>query len=87
MNGYDRFFDFQRGRSGSFFTNLFRAISVADHQNLAKLEKGFPEEVEAWRLFAHTEGGLITLLTRLSGYNRTAFAEWYGLVERGKAKS
>ena len=35
--------------AGSFQTALMRAIEKADHINLAKLEKAFPNIVEAFR--------------------------------------
>jgi len=49
MTGYDRYLEFQFNWSGDFFTYLFRAISMADEFNLAKLAEGFPEEVEAYK--------------------------------------
>lgn len=46
-NGYGKYLEFQFHRSGSFMTALFEAIVRADDENLARLAKGFPEEVEA----------------------------------------
>lgn len=46
-NGYGRYLEFQFHRSGDFVTALFNAIGRADDENLARLAKGFPEEVEA----------------------------------------
>lgn len=46
-SGYDRYLEFQYQFTGDFYTLLFRAIAQADDQNLARLEKGFPEEVHA----------------------------------------
>ena len=46
-SGFDRFLEFQYHFTGDFYTHLFRAISQADDQNLERLAKGFPEEVEA----------------------------------------
>lgn len=43
---------------GSFFTSLWKAIVAADLSNLRALEKGFPEEVKAWRSW--TRGDLAT---------------------------
>lgn len=48
-NGYDRYLDFQYGRSGDFMQALFTAIMKADTNNQDKLALGFPEEVEAYR--------------------------------------
>lgn len=52
MKGFDRYLDFQYQRSGGFLTNLFNAIAVADEDNTDALAKGFPEEVEAYRVWA-----------------------------------
>jgi len=46
-SGYDRYLEFQYQHSGDFHEALFRAIALADDQNLARLEKGFPQEVHA----------------------------------------
>ena len=48
-NGYDRYLDKQFGMGGGFFRLLFDTIAKADGDNLAKLEKGFPEEVDAYK--------------------------------------
>jgi hypothetical protein len=45
--GYDRYIEFQFNFAGDFYVALFQAIGRADPDNLAKLEKGFPEEVHA----------------------------------------
>ena len=37
--------------AGSFLTALMRAIELADHINLSKLEKEFPDIVKAYRKF------------------------------------
>ena len=52
MNGFDRYLEFQFRWSGSFYTHLFGAIQQADHKNLEKLAKGFPEEVDAYKTWA-----------------------------------
>lgn len=39
---------------GKFHTALFEAIIAADEPNLAKLERGFPKEVHAFRLWKTT---------------------------------
>jgi hypothetical protein len=46
-SGFDRFLEWQYQFTGDFYTHLFRAIAQADDQNLERLAKGFPEEVEA----------------------------------------
>lgn len=38
--------------AGSFQTALMRAIECADHVNLAKLEKEYPDIVKAFREFS-----------------------------------
>jgi hypothetical protein len=53
MSGYDLFLEFQYNQSGGFFSTLFMAIQLADFENLARLEKGFPEEVDAFRRWSH----------------------------------
>lgn len=63
-NGYDRYLDFQYDRSGDFFRALFRAITLADIDNTAQLAKGFPEEVNAYRVW--TRLGVARFLTLLS---------------------
>ena len=50
-NGYDRYLDFQFGMNGPFFKSLFVAIGKADENNIEKLRKGFPEEVDGYLLF------------------------------------
>ena len=52
LSNEKKFMDFIHGRSGSFYTHLFKAIMVADSHNIEKLRKGFPEcvsVVEHWR--------------------------------------
>lgn len=50
-SGYDRYLDYQYRMSGNFFKALFDAIKQADIDNLPKIEKGFPEEVDGYRLW------------------------------------
>jgi hypothetical protein len=50
-NGYDRFLENMYGRSGYFFHNLFATIRSADAENLSRLAAGFPQEVDAYRLY------------------------------------
>lgn len=56
--------EYQFNWSGDFFTYLFRAISLADESNLAKLARGFPEEVEAYKTW--TRVGRETFLDKCS---------------------
>ena len=63
-NGYDRYLDFQYGRSGDFFRVLFQAITLADSDNTLKLAKGFPEEVNAYKTW--TRIGVEEFLPMLS---------------------
>lgn len=37
---------------GDFHTALFNAIKTADQHNLARLERGFPDEVSGFRAWA-----------------------------------
>jgi hypothetical protein len=52
MNGFDKYLEFQFGLTGSFYTALFRAIHQADEDNLRRLAQGFPEEVEAYKVWS-----------------------------------
>ena len=80
-SGYDRYLDFQYRMSGGFFTHLFQAIAVADGDNTAALEKGYPEEVDAYRVW--TTMGAQALLAFISHCHgcRPRFIEEYGLDE------
>lgn len=49
-------FDWQYHLQGSFFAALAHAIAMADHINLAKLEKAFPDEVKAYFCFSTVDG-------------------------------
>jgi hypothetical protein len=48
--------DFKYNRSGGFYMALWEAIFRADGNNLAKLSKGFPEEVQAYMNFSRVDG-------------------------------
>jgi len=48
-NGFDKYLEYQFQQTGHFFTQLFDLISRADEDNLVKLAKGFPQEVEAYK--------------------------------------
>lgn len=50
----------QFGLYGDFYTTLWNAIKMADEENLGRLHKGFPTEVEGY--LAWTRGGLATEL-------------------------
>ena len=52
MNGFDKYLEFQFGMTGSFYTALFQAIQQADESNLHRLAQGFPEEVEAYKVWS-----------------------------------
>lgn len=52
-SGYDKYLEYQFGMTGDFYTNLFHAIQFADEINTERLRKGFPEEVDAYDLWAH----------------------------------
>lgn len=65
--GEKRLYEWQFGLSGHFFKNLFDAIANADLRNLEKLEKGFPEEVEAYRKFISEEGYWQNLVKKIKG--------------------
>jgi len=52
------------GDLGSFKTALWDAITSADNTNLIKLEKGFPEQVRAYRDYISKDGYWVDVLTR-----------------------
>ena len=64
MSGFDKYLEFQYRQSGSFYKKLWEAIHQADEDNLAKLAEGFPEEVEAYKLW--TRQGAGALLSKVS---------------------
>jgi hypothetical protein len=47
---------FQMGKAGGFVNALFNALMIADADNMDKLRRGFPEEVEAVRDYKYKEG-------------------------------
>ena len=51
-NGFDKYLEYQYRQSGDFYTLLFRTIMQADTKNTARLAKGFPSEVEAYRVWS-----------------------------------
>ena len=51
MNAYDKYLEFQFRQTGSFYTQLFELIAVADDENLNRIAIGFPEEVRAYLSF------------------------------------
>jgi len=55
------------GSLGSFKYNLTKTIVCADDENLERLSKGFPEEVEAIKRF-RTESGYWSSVQRIAGY-------------------
>jgi len=61
-NGYIRYLEHQFHFSGSFAHALFTAIELADDQNLERLAQGFPEEVEAYKVWSRV--GAEELLNR-----------------------
>ena len=50
-NGFDRYLEYQYNQSGDFYMALWHAIQFADTKNTARLAMGFPEEVEAYRIW------------------------------------
>lgn len=61
-NGFDLYLEFQFHQTGSFYTALFDLISHADPMNIHRLALGFPDEVEAYRVF--TQVGLDEFLAK-----------------------
>lgn len=62
--GYDRYLEYQFHFCGDFYEALFQAIGRADEGNLARLEKGFPEEVHAYILW--TQFGMEMFAVRVT---------------------
>lgn len=60
-------YKWQMGYSGSFFRNLFTTMTSADSQNLTRLGKAFPEEVEAYRRYGNEAGYWEDLQKRIKG--------------------
>jgi len=52
MYGFDKYLEYQYNQAGGFYTNLFKAIQVADEVNLERLARGFPAAVEAHKTWA-----------------------------------
>jgi hypothetical protein len=50
------FYFFMKGQSGSFHTNLFKAIMSADFGNQYKLAFGFPGEVSVVQRYQNESG-------------------------------
>lgn len=50
-NSYEQYLMFQYHMVGDFAAALYRLISMADEANLARLEEGFPDEVDAHRVW------------------------------------
>jgi len=55
----------QYNLNGSFYTALWKAISMADDKNLDKLSAGFPIEVEGYRLYTRQHGWWESVQDRL----------------------
>lgn len=54
--GEKLFVEHMRGLNGSFYTKLFEAAMAADNTNLAKMENGFPLEIQAVRRYKNELG-------------------------------
>jgi hypothetical protein len=65
LEAADKLNDWLAGRSGSFITALFDAMTKADYRNLKRLEKAFPNLVYAFELWR----GEIPSITQLSLLN------------------
>ncbi len=48
--------EWQYGMCGDFKASLWQAISRADSGNMARLRRGFPVEVEGYRLYTQESG-------------------------------
>lgn len=55
-SGEKHLVEWRTSTGGGFFTVLFLAITVADEVNLSKLEKAFPEDVQAFRNYNNVHG-------------------------------
>jgi hypothetical protein len=53
-DGERRLIEWQFRCASDFYGRLMAAISYADSDNLDRIAKGFPEEAQAYRDFAHT---------------------------------
>ncbi len=54
--GEGKLYEYLHNMSGHFYTKLFAAIAHADGENLERLGKGFPEEVEAYTRYTLETG-------------------------------
>lgn len=61
------FYFFMKGQSGSFHTNLFKAIMSADFGNQYKLSFGFPDEVTVVQKYQKEDGYWQSLQDRMDG--------------------
>jgi len=52
MHGFNKYLEYQYRQSGDFYQALWLAIMRADTKNTARLAKGFPSEVEAYRVWS-----------------------------------
>lgn len=59
------FYFFMKGQSGSFHTNLFKAIMSADFGNQYKLAFGFPGEVSVVQRYQNEDGYWESLLEKI----------------------
>jgi hypothetical protein len=69
--GEQRLVEFRFGGASGFFILLFQIMTRADTDNLEKLGKGFPEEVEAYNRFRTEDGYWQELLTEYNLENNT----------------
>ena len=60
------FYYYIKGTAGSFTTNLFKTIQVADVGNRIKIGMGFPEHVEVWYKYRTEEGYWEDLCNRMT---------------------
>lgn len=49
-NGFKRLIDVQTGNGGAYSEALFRAIELANEEELEKLKQVYPMEVRAWQM-------------------------------------
>lgn len=56
--------DWVKGRSGDFWLHFFEALCIADDENNAKMEKGFPGEVIAFNRYKNSKGYWDDLMSR-----------------------
>ena len=66
-NAEREFYFFMKGTSGSFHTNLFKAIMSADFGNQYKLAFGFPDEVTVVQKYQKEDGYWQSLERRMNG--------------------